>query len=395
MSKYVQQMIQAVLEGNLKKSEAMLKRGVELRFEAMVKEDHEKSMSEEELKHYIKDLHSKAKDEHKEAFAKHLEADECNDEAFSKAAAKHCTSKVKADHLIHKLEKLVGSKIDPKEYKQDKKKGETDSEAEKESKMKKGQVKESERPFDPTDNNEDENWAESTDKLNDIEKEKNDSVYKRMKDAGVEIAHHESDLYVPINDTTTAILRQAKQDGLLKSKVETFRDSVTNTMYYDIPFMYAPFKWTRGSDVNESTNEYEAQTYNHWVGHSKGKRTIFPHPKGKIPTQDTHPEHDEGIAGPYKTKKEAFNAAQGKNKVKESDEIKQDVLNELNASTLARYIGKASVDKGDKDFRAGIKLGQGNAKDFNKDNEKPLKRLRGIMNAAYKLKRKANKAENE
>lgn len=140
--KHVTKIFEALLEGNVKKAEANLKASLELSFKSRVFEDHEKSMSEDELKHYIKDLHSKASDEHKEAFAKHLEADECNDEAFDQAARKHCTSKDKADGLIHKLEKLVGSKIDPKEYKQDKEKGESDSKAEKESKMKKGQVKE-------------------------------------------------------------------------------------------------------------------------------------------------------------------------------------------------------------------------------------------------------------
>ena len=135
--------IEAFMQGNIDKAIAFTKRCIELKSQAIVNEDHEKSMSEEELKHYIKDLHSKAKDEHKEAFAKHLDAEECNDEAFGAAAKKYGKDKVKADHLIHKLEKLVGSKIDPKEYKTDKEEGESDTEAEKESKMKKDQVKES------------------------------------------------------------------------------------------------------------------------------------------------------------------------------------------------------------------------------------------------------------
>ena len=62
------------------------------------------------------------------------------------------------------------------------------------------------------------------------------SIYEQMKAAGVKIASHETDLYVPVNETTQAIV-----DGYrFKSIVTTFTNQVEGGRWYDIPFAYTP-----------------------------------------------------------------------------------------------------------------------------------------------------------
>ena len=58
--------------------------------------------------------------------------------------------------------------------------------------------------------------------------------------AGVVIAFHESDLYVPVNDVTTAIVQRYKW----RKNVVRFKEQGRNRMWYDIPFAYTPW-WER------------------------------------------------------------------------------------------------------------------------------------------------------
>jgi hypothetical protein len=132
--KSLQEVLESLLNNNNKGAGEALSVYLHGKTRSIMNEDHEKSMSSEELAHYLKTLHSKVKAEHKEKFASHLGVKECNDESFAACAAKLSKDKKKADNLIHKLEKLTDSAIDPKEYKKDKKKGESDSKAEKDSK---------------------------------------------------------------------------------------------------------------------------------------------------------------------------------------------------------------------------------------------------------------------
>jgi hypothetical protein len=64
-------------------------------------------------------------------------------------------------------------------------------------------------------------------------------IYEQMKSAGVELANHESDLYVPVNAQTRAIVEQYE----FKATVKTFTNRITGTLWFDIPFAYTPF-WT-------------------------------------------------------------------------------------------------------------------------------------------------------
>lgn len=86
-------------------------------------EDHEKSMSSDEMVKYLKTLHGKVKDEHKEKALAHITSHsgvECDGKSFDACATALVKDKKKADALIHKLEKLTNSAMDPKELKKDK-----------------------------------------------------------------------------------------------------------------------------------------------------------------------------------------------------------------------------------------------------------------------------------
>jgi len=69
------------------------------------------------------------------------------------------------------------------------------------------------------------------------------SIYKKMVEAGVEVRKHESDLYVPNNETTRAIIAEYEH----KNSVTSFYcyDNV-NDPWFDIPFAYDPWWDARG-----------------------------------------------------------------------------------------------------------------------------------------------------
>jgi hypothetical protein len=65
-------------------------------------------------------------------------------------------------------------------------------------------------------------------------------IYGKMIAADIEIACHETDLYVPVNYITTAIISGYEHKGI----VTRFISQVDNTAWYDIPFAYMP-EWIR------------------------------------------------------------------------------------------------------------------------------------------------------
>jgi hypothetical protein len=75
------------------------------------------------------------------------------------------------------------------------------------------------------------------------------SIYRKMLVAGVEIDNHETDLYVPVTDVTTAILN----DYHYRSNVKPFRSNIDGTQWYDIPFAYDP-AWIRKQYGGESVD---------------------------------------------------------------------------------------------------------------------------------------------
>ena len=67
-------------------------------------------------------------------------------------------------------------------------------------------------------------------------------IYTAMLASGVEIDHHCTDLYVPVNEVTTAIVDRYE----FKCNVTKFRSAIDGTPWYDIPFAYTPAWKERG-----------------------------------------------------------------------------------------------------------------------------------------------------
>lgn len=65
-------------------------------------------------------------------------------------------------------------------------------------------------------------------------------IYGQAKALGVEIDHHESDLYLPVTPETRELIAKYK----FKSNVTTFVSQIDKTLWYDVPFAYLPF-WER------------------------------------------------------------------------------------------------------------------------------------------------------
>lgn len=68
------------------------------------------------------------------------------------------------------------------------------------------------------------------------------SIYKEMKAAGVEMSSHESDLYVPVNLVTAALVTAYEH----KNNVTTFTSNIDGNRWYDIPFAYDPYWESKG-----------------------------------------------------------------------------------------------------------------------------------------------------
>jgi len=62
------------------------------------------------------------------------------------------------------------------------------------------------------------------------------SIHQQMADCGVQVAHHESDLYVPVTPETKAVVAAYR----FRSIVTIFTNQVEGGPWYDIPFAYDP-----------------------------------------------------------------------------------------------------------------------------------------------------------
>lgn len=63
----------------------------------------------------------------------------------------------------------------------------------------------------------------------------NENLYNDLKSAGCQIANHESDLYVKVDENSTRII---KASGHIFS---TFRNNIDKLPWYDVPFAYQPW----------------------------------------------------------------------------------------------------------------------------------------------------------
>ncbi len=63
------------------------------------------------------------------------------------------------------------------------------------------------------------------------------SIYEQLKNAGIPLDNHESDLYALKTDVSTQIIEQYE----FKSNVITFTSQIDGKIWYDIPFNYDPY----------------------------------------------------------------------------------------------------------------------------------------------------------
>ena len=83
------------------------------------------------------------------------------------------------------------------------------------------------------------------------------NIYDEIKKLGVEIDHHESDLYIPVTLETRELIRRYKS----RANVTMFKNQLTKTkltyqLWYDIPFAYSPF-WDKVSKESERRKQLE------------------------------------------------------------------------------------------------------------------------------------------
>jgi hypothetical protein len=61
-------------------------------------------------------------------------------------------------------------------------------------------------------------------------------IYEKAIELGIETASHCTDLYLPVNEQTRALINQYEY----KQSVHTFRNRITGQLWFDIPFAYSP-----------------------------------------------------------------------------------------------------------------------------------------------------------
>jgi hypothetical protein len=75
------------------------------------------------------------------------------------------------------------------------------------------------------------------------------TVYEQLSRAGVELDHHESDLYARVTPESRAIVEAYE----FRNNVTTFRSQIDGTPWYDVPFAYDPY-WTNGRNRLDEFN---------------------------------------------------------------------------------------------------------------------------------------------
>ena len=63
------------------------------------------------------------------------------------------------------------------------------------------------------------------------------SIYQQVIEAGIEHDHHESDLYIPVNDQTKKIVHSYE----FKRNVTMFASKIDGKPWFNIPFAFQPF----------------------------------------------------------------------------------------------------------------------------------------------------------
>ena len=74
------------------------------------------------------------------------------------------------------------------------------------------------------------------------------SIYEELKNAGVPLDNHESDLYAKVTPESREIVR--KYYKLPTVSVHTFRSQIDHELWYDIAFAYTPW-WEERQKVGQ------------------------------------------------------------------------------------------------------------------------------------------------
>lgn len=82
-----------------------------------------------------------------------------------------------------------------------------------------------------------------------------------LMDAGIEIDHHESDLYFPVTEESTAILENYPQQFKNSTK---FKDNISGDTWYDVPFSYTPY-------FNDEQGHMKAKVTGSWKQAQEGE----------------------------------------------------------------------------------------------------------------------------
>lgn len=88
------------------------------------------------------------------------------------------------------------------------------------------------------------------------------SIYQMMKESGVEIGNHESDLYVPVTEETKKILSLPQFDTH-KTNATTFTSQIDKKRWFDIPFSYDPW-WEKRQHKTQSLPHGDVE-YQGWT----------------------------------------------------------------------------------------------------------------------------------
>ena len=117
MNTYLKATVEALLDRDEVAASSHLKEYFEQKKAAILREDHEKFMTSDEMEQHILKLHNKAPDkkEFLNKLATFSDLDTCTEKDL-KTCANNIQSKGKKfmDTAIHSLEKLIGYKFDPK-----------------------------------------------------------------------------------------------------------------------------------------------------------------------------------------------------------------------------------------------------------------------------------------
>lgn len=93
------------------------------------------------------------------------------------------------------------------------------------------------------------------------------TLIETCKALNIPIDNHESDLYIPVTETTQALVEQYE----FRSNVKTFKSQIDGQLWYDIPFAYLPF-WEARQDRSEPTWENQL-----WHARKMSDNDLAPH----------------------------------------------------------------------------------------------------------------------